>query len=151
MTDAIATRHLTTVEALALLGSVHFGRVVYSRYALPTIRPVNHIVTDGTIVIATGLAPTLTCDRQVVAYEADTIDHISHTGWCVIVTGAAAGITDPGGLVDHRLPAQVLPGPRGHLMRIEPDIVTGVGYIDSRNGILQFHPPAGLRPARPGH
>ncbi|MGV9899629.1 pyridoxamine 5'-phosphate oxidase family protein, partial [Streptomyces tendae] len=40
-------------EALALLGSVSLGRVVFTRQALPTIRPVNHVLDDGDIVIRT--------------------------------------------------------------------------------------------------
>src|SRR5690348_935366 len=72
---------IDSVEALRLLGSVSFGRVVFTQQALPTIRPVNHVLADGDIVIRTHAGAALTArTRQardlgvVVAYEADDID-----------------------------------------------------------------------------
>ncbi|MGP4095485.1 pyridoxamine 5'-phosphate oxidase family protein [Nonomuraea sp. KM90] len=38
-------------EALRLLARVPFGRIVFTRQALPAVRPVNHLVVDGQIVI----------------------------------------------------------------------------------------------------
>ncbi|MBB5915639.1 nitroimidazol reductase NimA-like FMN-containing flavoprotein (pyridoxamine 5'-phosphate oxidase superfamily) [Nocardia transvalensis] len=128
----VGSRELSVTQSLELLGSVRFGRVVFSRYALPTIRPVNHAVVDETIVIYANPGTTLSADRQVVAYEADTIDHATLRGWCVIVTGAAEELTDPDDIAQCRelLPA-ALPGPRDRMIRIYPDIVTGVEYLVS--------------------
>ncbi|MGC0342598.1 hypothetical protein RKD20_007632 [Streptomyces sp. SLBN-8D4] len=44
---------LGSVEALRLLGSVSLGRIVFTRHALPTVRPVNHVLDGGDIVIRT--------------------------------------------------------------------------------------------------
>ncbi len=44
---------LDSAEALRLLGSVSLGRIVCTRHALPTVRPVNHALDDGDIVIRT--------------------------------------------------------------------------------------------------
>src|SRR5437667_22837 len=40
-------------EALRLLGSVPFGRVVFTARALPAVRPVNHLVDGNRIIIRT--------------------------------------------------------------------------------------------------
>ena len=86
-------------EAMRLLAGVPFGRIVFTRHALPAVRPVNHLVVDGQIIIrsnpgtilSTHLAPTET----VVAYEADELDGHERLGWSVIVTGVARLVTDP--------------------------------------------------------
>ncbi|MBB5918657.1 nitroimidazol reductase NimA-like FMN-containing flavoprotein (pyridoxamine 5'-phosphate oxidase superfamily) [Nocardia transvalensis] len=131
-------RDLTTAESLRLLSRVRFGRIVFARYALPTIRPVNHIVDDEAIVIHANRGAAMSPDRQVVAYEADTIDEHTHRGWCVIVTGTAEVVTDPGEVERYRgLLHPWLPGPRDHIVRIEPDIITGVEFVDpeERDGL----------------
>jgi len=51
---------IDSVEALRLLGSVSFGRIVFTQQALPTIRPVNHVLADGDIVIRTHEGAALT-------------------------------------------------------------------------------------------
>ncbi|MFF5015018.1 pyridoxamine 5'-phosphate oxidase family protein [Streptomyces sp. NPDC001165] len=73
---------LDRAEALRLLGTVSMGRIVFTRQALPTARPVNHVLDGGDIVIRTQEGAALTSQAQpaddngvVVAYEADAIDH----------------------------------------------------------------------------
>ncbi|WP_212761187.1 pyridoxamine 5'-phosphate oxidase family protein [Nocardia uniformis] len=130
MHEELQPRELSTSDSLRLLGSVRFGRVAFSRYALPTIRPVNHLVEGGLIVIHANPGITLSSDRQVVAYEADTIDHDTQHGWCVIVTGTAEEVTDPSELAHYRrLLPTTLPGPRHRIVRIRPDFITGVEYV----------------------
>ncbi|MEV7395311.1 pyridoxamine 5'-phosphate oxidase family protein, partial [Streptomyces sp. NPDC091215] len=51
---------LDSSEALRLLGSVSLGRIVFTRQALPTVRPVNHVLVDGDIVIRTHESAALT-------------------------------------------------------------------------------------------
>ncbi|RDI68087.1 pyridoxamine 5'-phosphate oxidase family protein [Nocardia pseudobrasiliensis] len=139
MDGQLRSRDLTTVEALKLLSGARFGRVVFARYALPTIRPVNHIVADDTIVINANAGITLSVTRQVVAFEADTIDHDSMLGWCVIVTGTAEEINDPQEIGRfQRLLAADLPGPRNRLIRIHTEIVTGIEYLNAAS----IHDPA---------
>lgn len=125
-------RELTDADSLRLLASVRFGRVVFTRYALPTIRPVNHIVDGDEVVIYAnlGLVP-MHADRQVVAYEADTIDHRTQLGWSVVLTGPAEAVTDPDDIARYeQLLDPWLPGPRRRIVRIHPDIVTGIEVID---------------------
>ncbi|MEU5046760.1 pyridoxamine 5'-phosphate oxidase family protein [Streptomyces griseorubiginosus] len=125
---------IDSVEALRLLGSVSFGRIVFTQQALPTIRPVNHVLADGDIVIRTHAGAALTSrTRQardlgvVVAYEADDIDPDSHLGWSVVVTGYARLITDPEELARYQAllrpwTAQTM----DYAVRIRPDLVTGI-------------------------
>ncbi|MFD7781299.1 pyridoxamine 5'-phosphate oxidase family protein [Streptomyces sp. NPDC059753] len=85
-------------ECLALLASVPLGRIGVSRQALPTIRPVNHLVDGEHIVIRAHTGSALLRDpslSEVVVYEADQIDLEARTGWSVMVTGRASLVTDP--------------------------------------------------------
>ncbi|MGW2491955.1 pyridoxamine 5'-phosphate oxidase family protein [Streptomyces sp. NPDC001606] len=127
---------LDRVEALRLLGSVSLGRIVFTRQALPVVRPVNHVLDGGDIVIRIHEGAALTSQARqadgtgvVVAYEADAIDPETHLGWSVVVTGFARLITDPAELA--RVRALLTPwAPQeedlDHAVRIRPDLVTGL-------------------------
>ncbi|TDU05835.1 pyridoxamine 5'-phosphate oxidase-like protein [Streptomyces sp. 846.5] len=121
-------------EALRLLASTSLGRIVFTENALPAIRPVNHIVLGGDIIVRTHLGAALAAHVQgtatpgtVVAYEADDIDPSTHLGWSVVVTGFGRLVTDSTELETYR----------SHLMpwvdrvmdcavHIHPEIITGV-------------------------
>ncbi|MFI1105165.1 pyridoxamine 5'-phosphate oxidase family protein [Streptomyces melanogenes] len=120
--------------ALRLLGSVSLGRIVFTRHALPAVRPVNHALVEGDLVIRTHGDTALTHYARptggqgaVVAYEADDIDPDTHLGWSVIVTGYARLVTDAQELARYQ---QLLrPWGTRHMdqaVRIHPDLVTGV-------------------------
>lgn len=89
---------LTRTEALHLASTVSYGRVVFTRNALPAIRPVNHVLDDDEIIIRTRLSAKLAIavdPGTVVAYEVDQIDPVQRRGWSVVVTGVARQIIDP--------------------------------------------------------
>jgi Pyridoxamine 5'-phosphate oxidase len=121
-------------EALRLLGGISLGRIVFTRQALPTIRPVNHVLDNGDVIIRTHEGAALTSHAQeadgqgvVVAYQADSIDPDTHLGWSVVVTGYARLITDPGELARYRSMLhpwtnQVM----DYTVRIHPALVTGI-------------------------
>ncbi|AMW08558.1 pyridoxamine 5'-phosphate oxidase [Streptomyces qaidamensis] len=121
-------------EALRLLGSVSLGRIVFTRHALPQVRPVNHVLDGGDIVIRTHEEAALTLHTHpaderavVVAYEADAIDPETHAGWSVVVTGYASLVTDQRELA--RYQSMLRPWVErtmDHAVRIRPDLVTGV-------------------------
>ncbi|MDH2387932.1 pyridoxamine 5'-phosphate oxidase family protein [Streptomyces sp. HNM0663] len=125
---------LDRAEALRLLGSVSLGRIVFTERALPAVRPVNHVMDGGDIIVrlhdgaslAAIVAPT-NASGVVVAYEADVIDPVSHLGWSVVVTGYARRVTDEGLLA--RYAEQLIPWaacpPMNGALRIRPDLVTG--------------------------
>jgi hypothetical protein len=98
-TDVRQLEALPREESLRLLGTASLGRVVFTHFALPAIRPVNHIVEGDKIIIRTHLGATITSavdgTGTVVAYEADMIEPDDHLGWSVIVVGRANRLADP--------------------------------------------------------
>ncbi|MGW1806049.1 pyridoxamine 5'-phosphate oxidase family protein [Streptomyces sp. NPDC002078] len=121
---------LDSDEALRLLGSVSFGRIVFTRHALPTVRPVNHVLDNGDIVIRTHEGAALTAragQGVVVAYEADAIDPDTHLGWSVVVTGYAHLVTDSEELARYQaLLSPWVKRTMDYAVRIRPDLITGV-------------------------
>ncbi|MEV6833020.1 pyridoxamine 5'-phosphate oxidase family protein [Streptomyces sp. NPDC051133] len=135
---------LGRAEAMRLLGSVSLGRIVFTRQALPTVRPAGHVLDDGDIVIRTyeGAAPashplrdedTAVVADAVVAYEADAIDPDTHLGWSVVATGYAHLITDPGELarVGRMLYPSAARQGMDRAVRIRPELITGVLLTDT--------------------
>lgn len=117
-------------EALALLDSVNMGRIVFTRDALPAVRPVNHALIDGHLVVRTheGTALTKAIDETgtVVAYEADMIDQQTHLGWSVVVTGFAHLVSDPEQLAQYeKLVAPWVRHTMQHAVLIRLDMVNG--------------------------
>lgn len=128
---------LDRATALDLLATVSIGRVVFSRNALPAIRPVNHIVeANGRVIVRTRLASRLTSAVRgnygvVVAYEADEIDPYLRNGWSVVVTGFARTVTDPARIARYeRLLHPWVDQLMDTVIEIEPSIVSGVRLID---------------------
>ncbi|WP_225823952.1 pyridoxamine 5'-phosphate oxidase family protein [Streptomyces naphthomycinicus] len=126
---------LGPAEALRLLGSVSLGRIVFTRQALPTVRPVDHVLDHGDILIRTHEGAALTSHGEdadgtgvVVAYEADAIDPDTHLGWSVFVTGYAHLVTDPVELARIRQLLQPWAPVEGidQAVRIHPEMVAGV-------------------------
>jgi nitroimidazol reductase NimA-like FMN-containing flavoprotein (pyridoxamine 5'-phosphate oxidase superfamily) len=120
---------LDAEECMARLASVPFGRVVFTHRALPAIRPVNHIVDRGQVIIRTNLGTAIGSAAgrgTVVAYEADAIDPVTRTGWSVVVTGVAQVITEPDEVARYQglLDAWV-DGERNRVIRIPAELVSG--------------------------
>ncbi|MZF87807.1 pyridoxamine 5'-phosphate oxidase family protein [Streptomyces sp. SID5643] len=117
-------------ECLRRLAKAPVGRIVYTRQALPAVLPVNFgLDGEGAVVLRTSAASELVraIDGAVVAFEADDVDPVRHSGWSVVVTGAAVVVTDP---AEHKrlsrtVPASWVPSPQEVFVRIEPELVTG--------------------------
>nr|WP_276514559.1 pyridoxamine 5'-phosphate oxidase family protein [Nocardia huaxiensis] len=123
-------------ESMRLLAAVPFGRVVFTQDALPAIRPVYHLIDEGQIIVVrnrlTARFTTVTDDRTnvVVAFEADDIDPVSHTGWSVVATGFARPVTDPDRIAHYeRLLDPWVAGHLDSVIAIEPSIVTGLRLV----------------------
>ncbi|MFJ6054326.1 pyridoxamine 5'-phosphate oxidase family protein [Streptomyces sp. NPDC092307] len=124
---------LSADEALQLLGTAELGRIVFTRHALPAVRPVNHVLDAGDIIIrvqdGSTLAALLAAQEGtgvVVAYEADDIDTGEHLGWSVVATGYATAVTDPDEIERYvRLLRPWAAGSASGAIRIRPDLVTG--------------------------
>jgi nitroimidazol reductase NimA-like FMN-containing flavoprotein (pyridoxamine 5'-phosphate oxidase superfamily) len=129
---------LSREEAIRLLSEVSLGRIVFTQQALPAVRPVNHVVDDGDIVIRTHGSATLASMASpagapgvVVAYEADAIDPETHLGWSVVATGYAQLVTDPDLLARYkRVLRPWVDQTMESAVRIRPDLVTGFRLTD---------------------
>jgi hypothetical protein len=123
-------KELSRQESLRLLGSVPFGRIVFTMHALPAIRPVNHVLHNGDVIIRTHHgASLLSAVGVVVAYEADAIDPAEHLGWSVIVTGIATSVGEPDRTRYERLLRPWANGHKDQIIRIEPELVTGFELV----------------------
>jgi pyridoxamine 5'-phosphate oxidase-like protein len=130
-------RQLSRERALRKLGSVPVGRIVFTHHALPAVRPVNHVLHDGQLIIRTyeGTAIVGVTSRQhgtVVVYEADEIDPATRTGWTVTVTGVAHLVRDAEKAA--RLRQRLRPwvaGEMSYVICIDPQVVSGFELIAS--------------------
>ncbi|NUP46444.1 MAG: pyridoxamine 5'-phosphate oxidase family protein [Catenulispora sp.] len=129
MTADQRMEHFSEAEALALVGTVPFGRIVFSRFALPAVHVVNFKLDGRDIVFRTrkgsmfaaGVADT------VVAFEVDRIDERARTGWTVTFLGRAKLVTDPA--EKERLAGLGIdtwaPGERNYFIKITTQTVVG--------------------------
>ncbi|MGW6884456.1 pyridoxamine 5'-phosphate oxidase family protein [Streptomyces goshikiensis] len=133
MTAARHMRDLDRSEALRLLSTVSLGRIVFTRHALPAVRPVNHLVVGEDVIVRIhedGALGSLVAPGDVpgvvVAYEADVIDPVTHLGWSVVVTGYARVVADTDEVDRHAsLLRPWVARPMTSALRIRPDLVTG--------------------------
>lgn len=124
-------RQLTRSRSLQLLSGAPFGRVIFIHMTMPAVRPVNHIIDEGTVIIRTHLgAAVLNAIGMVVSYQADAIDPTERLGWSVILHGYAHAVTDPDTVARYeRLLRPWVRGEMDHVIRIAPEIVTGFELV----------------------
>ncbi|MFF8913229.1 pyridoxamine 5'-phosphate oxidase family protein [Streptomyces sp. NPDC015032] len=128
------TVELTGTQALSLLAGASLGRIVFTQRALPAVRPVNHLLDDGQIIILTHRDSDLFAQARdhgergvVVAYQADDIDPLTHLGWSVVATGYCSPVTDPDALARYqRLLRPWSDQVMDCAVRIWPHLVTGI-------------------------
>jgi hypothetical protein len=129
---------LSHAEAMRLLASVEYGRVVFTQKALPAVRPVNHLVDEGRIIIRTRLSTAMSTvvasadSGVVVAYEVDDFDSQSQSGWSVVATGWAHRVNDPGQVSRYERLLHPWVNHADTVLAIEPHIVTGFHISASR-------------------
>ena len=132
---ANGSQKLSQAEAMRLLASVDYGRVLFTLKALPAIRPVNHLVDEGRIIIRTRLTTAIsTVVRSadpgvVVAYEADDFDSQRQSGWSVVATGWAHRVSDPGEVSRYEQLLHPWVNYADTVLAIDPGIVTGFHII----------------------
>lgn len=123
-------RELGRQECLRLMAEVPVGRIVFTRRALPAVRPVNFTLDeDGSVLLRISVTSELVgaIAGAVVAFEADAFDTRTQAGWSVVITGTATLVTDP---AEHtRLlregPRSWAPAPHEVFVRVAPELVTG--------------------------
>ncbi|MDQ7904012.1 pyridoxamine 5'-phosphate oxidase family protein [Phytohabitans sp. ZYX-F-186] len=124
-------------DCLELLAGVSLGRIVYTEKALPAIRPVNHVVDGGAVVIRSHLGGALATAvgsgrGTVVAYEADAIDPVEHLGWSVVVTGVAHLVADSREVSRYQgLLRPWVDIAMDCVIRVEPHLVTGYRLVEA--------------------
>jgi nitroimidazol reductase NimA-like FMN-containing flavoprotein (pyridoxamine 5'-phosphate oxidase superfamily) len=87
--DTSGLEILQRAECLRLLGSVPFGRLVYTDGALPAVRLVNFVIDADSVVFASADGDKMRAAERgdVVAFEADAVDLDRHLGWTVTSVG----------------------------------------------------------------
>ncbi|WP_205325460.1 pyridoxamine 5'-phosphate oxidase family protein [Glycomyces sp. YM15] len=132
----MSERHLFEMdpdEAWKLLAEAPVGRLVFNHRSLPAIRPVNHLVFGGQILIRTRLDSRVSAavaERVspgiVVAYEVDELDAETRSGWSVVAVGKAEPVDDPDLLA--RVERELRPWVERDtdaVIGIRPEIITG--------------------------
>lgn len=89
--DAYVVDALDEPVCRQLLSSVPIGRLGLTEAALPRILPVHFTVRGDDIVIGSlnGTKVRSAMRGDVVAFEADSYDPVTHEGWCVNVVGVS--------------------------------------------------------------
>ncbi len=139
-------RELNRQESLQRLANAPVGRIVHTRDALPAVLPVNFVLEkSGAVLLRTSASSELVraVDGAVVAFEADEVDAVTHSGWSVVVTGLASVVTDPG---EHEQlvrtgPRSWVPWPVEVFVRIAPDLVSGRELVGGRT-LYGLDPPS---------
>jgi hypothetical protein len=130
MAPAQRLTELTRDESLRLVGSVPCGRVVFTSRALPAIRPVNHVLVDGQIIIRATLGAAICSavhgSETVVAYQADMLDPAERLGWSVVVVGRACRVASDSLAASYRKSLRPwIDEDMDELIAITADMVTG--------------------------
>jgi nitroimidazol reductase NimA-like FMN-containing flavoprotein (pyridoxamine 5'-phosphate oxidase superfamily) len=117
---------LTHAESVELLDTVEVGRVVFTAAALPSVVPVCYLRDGDSVLMATSADARLAraATGGLLAFEVDSVDPRTRTGWSVIVMGVAEVVHDP----DERNRAGTIPWAEGRddmLIRIPLSRVTG--------------------------
>ena len=127
--DGTVLEHLSQYECLRLMGSVPVGRIVYTRQALPGVELVNFTLDYDEIVIRTDGGGKLAAATRgaVVAFEADSLDPVSRSGWSVTVVGNSRAVTDIEEIrhLEQVTPMPWAPGTHDHFIRVSAVFVTG--------------------------
>ena len=120
---------LDRAESFRLLAGVPVGRLIFTRNALPAVRPMSFALLDGLIVLRTAAAAIARkVHGMIVAFEADDFDSATSSGWSVTLTGRAALVTDPRTIARYQAVPLVLsaPGVRDQFVTITTELVEGL-------------------------
>lgn len=126
-TDRNGLEVLDREQCLELLATAQLGRIAVTSGALPSIVPVNYTLVDEYIVIRTGRGTKLDAATRnaVVAFEADAIDPVEHTGWSVMVTGVSRELSREELDRVGSKPDRWAPGSAGRYIAVSTDVISG--------------------------
>lgn len=118
---------LSEQRCLELLATRSVGRLAYlARAGTPDIVPVNYAFRDGAVLISSGSGPKLQAAGRgdVVAFEVDSLDEETRTGWSVVLVGRAERLS-PARASAMDAPEPWANGPRHSAFTIRPHRVSG--------------------------
>lgn len=121
---------LSTSQSWALLRQAVVGRLALIVDERPDIFPVNYQVDHGSVVFRTAEGSKFAgAVGQNVAFEVDGYDLESASAWSVVVKGKALEVTRQIEVLEVLVALLPLhpwhPSQKPHVLRIEPDSVTG--------------------------
>lgn len=123
-------REVSTSDCLELLGSRRLGRIGFADPAGQKVLPVNYVMVDGCVYVAT--SPFGSIARHAigtaVAFEVDEVDELMESGWSVMVCGRAS-LVDNDELPSAKRPRSWAEGTRSLILKITADEVTGKRLI----------------------
>jgi uncharacterized protein len=126
---------LTEEQCRELLAVGLLGRVGITIHGLPVIMPVNYALVDDDIVFRTSEGTKLQAatQRAVIAFEVDTHDAATQTGWSVLVIGRSSTVEDEGerAMLDARAITPWAGGERSGYVRLHPELITGRRIVPS--------------------
>jgi len=123
--DGAAMTELDREECLVLLRWEVIGRLAVAVPGeAPSVVPVNFAVHDGAVLFRSGEGEKLRHLRDhPVSLQVDRFDLYRRIGWSVLVKGMAVEV-DPD-LVDDLDIEPWAPAAKEHLLRLDPDQITG--------------------------
>ncbi|MGW6691954.1 helix-turn-helix domain-containing protein [Streptomyces sp. NPDC054961] len=120
---------LDETECRRLLNTHGVGRIAVSTPEGLAVFPVNYLAAGTDIAFRTSAeGVTARAAGSEAAFEIDTIDEVTATGWSVLAVGELAAVTDPHEIDHLNATARSQPwagGPRGHWMKLTPARITG--------------------------
>lgn len=121
---------LSKDECLELLASEPVGRIAFIHEGAPVVLPVNHRVEGRTVVFRTDLGSKLSAAvmERVVAFEVDSYDAATQSGWSVLLRGTAESVDDTDAVAELdrlELTPWAAAGDRQHWVRVHPDEISG--------------------------
>lgn len=127
--DRPEIEELSPEQCWALIPTQRVGRLAVSINNHPDVFPVNYRVADRQIYFQTaaGLKLAAAVLSDGVAFEVDTIDNDTETGWSIVVKGPAVEMESLEDL-EFAEELRISPwaaGPKERFIRIDPVAITG--------------------------
>jgi nitroimidazol reductase NimA-like FMN-containing flavoprotein (pyridoxamine 5'-phosphate oxidase superfamily) len=116
---------LTPAECWERAASRPLGRLAWTTSRGPTVIPVNFTVNGPSVLLRTSAytEAALEADDSLVAFQVDSIDEASRTGWSVLMRGRA--VRAPMSSSASEDPQPWVSGPRTLRLRIDVDEISG--------------------------
>ena len=121
---------LDEAECIRRIESTPVGRVGFISDGVPLVLPVNFEWHDGGVVFRTleGQKLAAAASQQTVCFEVDDWDQQTHSGWSVVMSGAARQVTE-WAEIEQLERLGVVPWTKGEWrplwIRIEPEELSG--------------------------